>query len=296
MAEFTRRQFATTMALAAIGASSGRLQSTMPARANSYVLDISFHGLWVFYRYANMIKAYAFTDPGKEHCFVGGWFHRHSHTPTLQCMPEGNGKKTITFNNLTPLNPKAFKPDFADKQNSFFKCYDLNDLEKDARAIVSLPAWPADINSIRHGALTDDKGKLYPGSLIQRLSYFFEPGDLLPTTENFACDWNETWANRANVHFYAEPDHSVNSGHVYDAMCDVIKSELKQGPVNFTSISGRPSMLGITPQEMCLSELRVSCPCDQRRPEIRFGPFNALDVANCMGIVIPPDPGTTAPK
>ena len=117
MTELTRRQFAATIALAAVGASSGRLLSRLDEPQGFRSLDITFHGLWVFYREPDKnVTAYAFTDPSNEHRFAVGWCANG--TAVVKNLPGG----LIAFNNLQQRDQQIPFQDFDDRVNIWLHC------------------------------------------------------------------------------------------------------------------------------------------------------------------------------
>ena len=242
------------------------LQRSAPARHDfrlgarsqpeSRGLDITFHGLWVFYREANQITAFAFTDPGKEHCYVGGSLVNG--VPQLQCLPPSS----VAFANLTQISNVANRPKFNDSQNIELKCSQTpTQLLSKARAMVYLPQWPSNIQSLRQATMLDVMGSQVKGSMVQRFSYSFGPDDPDPYIFATGFSWNPSWLNgNANIHFYAEPDHRVPVDHAFEAMNDVAQAILGQSTMSFKWDSQYVQPPAAPADQEGLDELSVKCP------------------------------------
>ena len=281
MAEFTRRQFATTLAFAALGATSGRLVAGMPRPLGDRSLDVTFHGLWVIYRKSGKITAYAFADPDKEHCFVAAWFNND--LPQVKCLPTGS----IAFNHLQPLGSGIPVQAFDTNKNICLACNcDPADLLQSARVAISLPQWPAAINSLRPASMQDIGNNPHPGSILQRLTYSFKSADPDPSFGDSSLGWTPNWsAGNANIHFFAEPDKEVDNDHAVRALNDVVTRILGLEGPEFSRVYEPASPGNFPPQDKCLSELKIKCPCPGTpQPVARATPVN---VANCMGIIVP---------
>jgi hypothetical protein len=244
-------------------------------------LDITFHGLWIFYRESDKITAYAFTDPANEHCYAVGWFANNK--PVVKCLPNG----LIPFNNLKPLDPGAEFQTFDDRINiCVYTPADPVDLLKGARVAISLPHWPGAITSLRIAIMQDVGNYRHPGALVQRLTYSFSDTDpSLGVSPSLV--WSPTWsAGKANIHLFAEPDKDVGDDHAVTALNDVVQRVLQLGDgLAFTQVYQKAPPSNPTAQDQSLAEMKVKCPCGAIK-----GIHNShtpANVANCMGIIVP---------
>jgi hypothetical protein len=96
------------------------------------------------------------------------------------------------------------------------------------------------------------------------------------------------WANQQDdVHFFAEPAVPVGAFHAIAAVNAVLRKNLRAqfsiAPESFSAVSG-------TPEERDLSDISgFTCPggTNSQKP-MKMPNRSGADVANCMGIVVPP--------